>query len=83
MHRYDKPIDPATTPDEMRAAIFKHMHEDHLVRNVLTAANYTGMSAEDKYTALAYHALVDRQKLAKMVFDQLMITPSPLFVTMP
>ena len=45
------------TADEMRAEIFWLQHHDPLVRNVMDAANYTGINAEDRYTKLAYNAL--------------------------
>ena len=67
----------ASTPEEMRAEIFRLSHYDSMVRNCRDAANYRGSSAEDYYTMLAYYALKDRQKFMGMVLDQAMIDPAP------
>lgn len=69
MSRFNEPLEAAKSPEEMRAAIFKHSCFDSLTRQVLDVANYSGMSAEDKYTVLAYHALVDRQKTRELVLQ--------------
>lgn len=52
-----EPLSKAESPAEMRAAIEAGQQYDPIIRNVLTMARYQGMSAEDTYTVLAYHAL--------------------------
>lgn len=61
-------VKEVTTPEEMRAEIFRLQHYDALVRNVMEAANYGGLSAEDRYTILAYHALCAKNDaLSRMI----------------
>ncbi len=49
---------PAQTCDEMRKAIFEGMRESSIIHNAMMAADYNGMSGENRYTLLAYHALI-------------------------
>jgi hypothetical protein len=51
---------PETDPQDaaaMRRAIEGAQRDSSLIRNCLMHARYSGMSAEDTYTLLAYHAL--------------------------
>jgi hypothetical protein len=50
-------VKPAETPTEMRQAIFELARELPMARNCLMAADHAGMSGEDRYTLIAYHAL--------------------------
>lgn len=65
----------ATTPAEMRAEIFRLQHYDALVRGVMNSANYTGMSAEDRYTVLAYHALKAKADAQAQILMFARVTP--------
>lgn len=47
-----------------------------LMRNTLDASRYLGWSGEDTMTALAYHALLQVEKLTDMVLEQAYLTPS-------
>lgn len=67
----------ATTPEEMRAEIFRLSKEDPLVRNVLDSARYHGKSSEDKYTELAYYALKEAARAKQMIHDYVVLMPSP------
>lgn len=58
-----------TTPDEMRAALNKLRYDDPLVHAAFTAADYAGMSGEDRYTVLAYHAVTQKQKLLEQLLE--------------
>lgn len=49
-------FDPQT-PDDMRRAILRWRRESSLIANVLIGAQYNGLSGEDTYVTLAYHAL--------------------------
>lgn len=60
-------IQDASTPAEMRAAIFQLQYRDSLVSRVMRSANYSGMSAEDRYTMLAYHVLQEREVLGNLL----------------
>lgn len=61
----------AATPNEMRAEIFRLAYIDPLVRSIFRASDIQGLSAEDRYTILAYHALKSRsiymEKLLRML----------------
>ncbi|MDO9252553.1 MAG: hypothetical protein Q7U48_13520 [Hydrogenophaga sp.] len=48
----------ADTPSEMRAEMARLRRQDAIVHNAMTAADVAGLSGEDRYTFLAYHALV-------------------------
>ena len=52
----------ADTPNEMRAAINRLARDDALTGYVMHMADLHGMSGEDRYTMLAYHALKQRQE---------------------
>ena len=67
-------------PTEMRQAIFEAMHESALVKNVMYSADYQGLSAEDRYTALAYHALVALETYYKQALQHAMLYPNPSFI---
>lgn len=73
----------AATVEEMRAEIFRLRHHDYLLRNAMDAADYKGMSAEDRYTILAYYALRERAKLLATVLDDAMLRPAPPMIVTP
>lgn len=68
------------TPSEMRAEIFRLRRENPLVRSVMDMADYNGLSAEDRYTVIAYHALKDSARLQQLLLQQLNITPHQFLV---
>lgn len=70
----------ATTPQEMRAELFRLRFDDPLVRACLDAGDYSGMSAEDKYTVLAYNAVKQKCHLQRVIADYMAITPMPPFI---
>lgn len=47
----------AATPEEMRAEIQRMRRYDPLACGAMELADREGMTAEDRYTVLAYHAL--------------------------
>ncbi len=49
---------PAMTCDEMRKAIYEGERDSAVIHNAMYAADINGMSAEDRYVMLAYHALL-------------------------
>lgn len=70
----------ATTPSEMRAEIARLRRDNHLVHAAMDAADYTGMSSEDRYTVLAYHALAALAKTQKVMHEYVLMTPGPHLV---
>lgn len=70
-------VKKAETPEEMRAEIFRLSRYHHMVRNVLDRANYQGLSAEDKYTIIAYYALADLAKFQSIHLDSLRLDAIP------
>lgn len=59
----------ADKPDAMRAELFRLSQYCPLIRNTMQMADYSGLSAEDRYTTMAYHALK-----ALMVLQQQTLT---------
>ena len=51
-------INAQATIDGMRKAIWESQRDSVLIKNALITADYAGMSGEDRYVFLAYHALV-------------------------
>lgn len=47
----------AHTTESMRAEIYRLRDESPLVNKVMDMADHYGLSSEDRYTMLAYHAL--------------------------
>ena len=70
----------AATPEDMRAEIYRLRREAPLVRSVMDMADYNGLSAEDRYTMLAYHTLKESAKVRELLLEQLNITPHPFLV---
>ena len=68
----------ATTANDMRAEIFRLRRENPLVRAVMDTADINGLSAEDRYTMLAYHALKGYAEMQKMLLDQFQTMPAPV-----
>lgn len=69
-------IGKASTPEEMRAEIYRLRQDDPMVRDILMSADFHGLSAEDRYTQLAYYALVEYGRLRAMLLRQLSISPA-------
>lgn len=72
----------AQTPEEMRAEIHRLSRERSsvTVRSVMDCADFNGLSAEDRYTMLAYHALRDLARYQKVALEQLALTPTTHFI---
>lgn len=65
----------ATTIDEMRAEIFRLSRKDALTHNAMNSASYRGLSGEDRYVLLAYHALKERAVLMDSLLRMDALTP--------
>ena len=70
----------ATTPSEMRVEIARLTRNNHIVRATMDCADYTGLSAEDRYTMLAYHALAVLAKTQRVMHEYVLTTPGPHLV---
>lgn len=77
-----EPLAEATTPTKMRAAIEQASMHSPIVRQSLDAARYAGMSTEDTYTLLAYHALQALLATQRRALELQQLAP-PLPVVVP
>lgn len=73
-------LEPADTPDEMRAAIEKANYSHALVRQVLTTARLRGLKGEDVYALLAYHALQALTTTQQRLVEHLATAPLSILV---
>lgn len=71
----------AATPEEMRSEIDRLRRESPLVHAVMRMADYSGSTAEDRYTALAYHALKEAAQAKALLIQRINSTPPDLLVT--
>lgn len=72
----------AATPEEMRAEICRLRMHDPIVRQVMDLADYRGLTAEDRYTTLAYFALKAMIAAHQRALDDAMTRPFPTPVLM-
>jgi hypothetical protein len=83
MSKYIEPMNDAETPQAMRIEIARLSRYDPLVRRVFDMAEYQGLSGEDRYTILAFHAM----KMFKATQEKLMhlaaIQPREMVVVDP
>lgn len=78
---HNEKVKEALTFEEMRAEIFRLRFHDAMVRQVMDMADKRGLSAEDRYVALAYYALLERSKLKAVILDDAMTMPAPRMMT--
>ena len=71
----------ANTIDEMRAELFRLKHYNPMVRNTFDAADFSGMSAEDRYAALAYHAVSLNIELQNQLMSNLDVSSNPKIIS--
>lgn len=64
----------------MRQEIYLAMRDSVLVRNIMYCADHEGLSAEDRYTLLAYEALVALETNWKQVLRGRMLDNHPPFI---
>jgi hypothetical protein len=63
----------------MRLAILKGSRDSALIRSCLDTARYAGLSGEDTYALLAYHALIHLEHHFQMTMERVKLDPkSPL-----
>lgn len=68
------------TIDEMRKAIYEGSFDSPLIRHALNNAYLSGMSGEDKYAMLAYHALVELQRAHELLGHYIQCAAKPLIM---
>lgn len=68
----------AQTVNGMRQAIYKASHESALIRHSMQVADFQGLSGEDRYTMLAYHALVSLEQTYQQLTNYAKRMPDPL-----
>ena len=71
-------VKDASGPSEMRAELHRMRNYDPLVRSVMDSADYSGMSAEDRYTLLAYHALRGKNHAQALLLESARMNPPPM-----
>lgn len=83
---------PSTTDEQlkvggdvnaMRRAIDEGRRDSALIHRVLMSAECTGLSGEDKYVMLAYHALIALEEHASRNLELTRLMPSSTLVVDP
>ena len=69
------------SPEQMRAEIYRMRRDNSIVARSLDSADYLGLSSEDRYTILAYHALERCESLTKTIEQYVRITPSTFLIS--
>jgi len=57
------------TPEGMRRRLFKYSYDHPMVKNVMDAARYRGLSGDDTMTWLAFEALCRLEHMEELVLD--------------
>ena len=65
------------TINGMRQAILRGQRDSALINSCLRQAEYAGMSGEDLYVLLAYHALIALEKTHQNLSKWVSLTPNP------
>lgn len=71
------------TPGGMRILMMRHARESPLLRAVDTSCTMFRMTDLDRYTTLAYHALLALEKTQELFQKYAEIHPSPFVLDMP
>lgn len=79
MNEIDK-VQEANTAEEMRAEILRLRRHIPMVRQVMDLADYKGVSAEDRFTILAYNILRQNEVLQRLVLDYRMTHVIPMVI---
>ena len=65
------------TAATMRQRIYDAMRNSPLIMNIMQVSDQEGWSGEDRYVALAYHALVQLEDLNQRHLEWVRRTPNP------
>ena len=74
-------IREAFTPTEMRAEMHRLRHENTVVHRVMTQSDRAGYSAEDRYTIIAYYALLEAERAKEQLMDFVLTHVPPVIIT--
>lgn len=75
-----RPLDEATNPTDMRAAIERARMHSPIVRQALDSCRMHGMSAEDTYTVLSYYALQALAGAQSRLLNFEVNAPLPMYI---
>jgi hypothetical protein len=64
----------------MREAIERGARDSGLIHNCLMHARHAGLSGEDKYVLLAYHALLSLEEFYSRALQQARLSPGPFIL---
>ncbi|NPU91407.1 MAG: hypothetical protein HPY82_05780 [Gammaproteobacteria bacterium] len=75
--------DTAAKIEKMKEELKEMCRSDVLVRDCRNIARFAGLSEADFYLLLAYHAVKEKQKLAKVIENSIinMTNPPPIFIS--
>lgn len=76
-------VEEVKTVEGMRKRIYEYARADALTKTMLEHGRWNGLSGDDMMTALAYHALIEREKYRDMVLEQTMLQPMPPMIVTP
>lgn len=66
-----------SVPAGMRAAIYRGARESALIAQVLLEADMRGLNGEDRYTVLAYQALIQLEVTYRKLLEYINRSPLP------
>ena len=82
--RNNKPLKSQTaeiqTANGIRRRLLEASRNNSLIRAVFDMAQREGLSGEDTYALLAYHALVAKEEMEQQAIDALNSRPNPPFL---
>lgn len=76
----EKPSEEPKNIDDMRKLIMEASRHSALVRSAMDAADYRGLSGEDRYAQLAYFALITLEDTHRRLMNLVNLMPMPPFV---
>lgn len=68
-------IPPFRTCEEMRRIIYEQARDSALIMNGMRQADYNGLSGEDRYTVIAFHALIALEHYFSRNLDMMHLMP--------
>jgi hypothetical protein len=73
----DRPDYFIETCEQMRQAIYEQSRDSALIKNLMIQADIRGLSGEDRYTCIAYHALIQLEHHFQRVLSLTSLMPMP------
>ena len=78
---YPDKLADATTLEGMRTALFAVSRQEPVVRNAMNVRDTSGLSGEDTYTLIAYHAMKMMMELRNDALRHHELSVNPIFIT--